>query len=100
MTDFGYAQLDAETLRVGGEVAVLAHREIDRLIRSAHERAAGLLAEHRSLLEALAAALLDEETLDAPRIREVADRFGALPAARPAHPLMPAPRAEVERAAS
>ena len=33
MTDFGYAQLDAETLRVGGEVAVLAHRQIDALIR-------------------------------------------------------------------
>ena len=93
MTDFGYAQLDAETLRVGGEVAVLAHREIDGLIRSAHERAAGLLAEHRPLLEALAEALLDEETLDAPRIRELGERFGAVPEPRAPHPLMPAPRA-------
>ena len=93
MTDFGYAQLDAETLRVGGEVAVLAHREIDALIRSAHERAAGLLAEHRALLEALAEALLDEETLDAQRIRELGERFGAVPEPRAPHPLMPAPRA-------
>ncbi len=96
MTDFGYAQLDAETLRVGGEVAVLAHREIDGLIRSAHERATGLLAGHRDLLEALAAALLDEETLDGPRIREIGDRFGAVPdparEPEPVRPLMPSPR--------
>ncbi len=99
MTDFGYAQLDAETLRVGGEVAVLAHRQIDALIRQAHERAGGLLAAHRSLLEALAAALLDEETLDGARIHEIAQRFDAIPAPRPAHPLLPAPRREVPRGA-
>jgi cell division protease FtsH len=99
MTDFGYAQLDAETLRVGGEVAVLAHRQIDGLIREAHQRAAALLDAHRPLLEALAAALLDEETLDAGRIREIAEPLGALPAPRPPHPLMPAPRGEVARSA-
>jgi ATP-dependent Zn protease len=75
---------------------VLAHREIDGLIRSAHERATGLLADHRDLLEALAAALLDEETLDGPRIREIGDRFGAVrdPAREPepVRPLMPSPR--------
>jgi cell division protease FtsH len=76
MTDFGFAQLDAETLRVGGEVAVLAHREIDHLIRQAHGRAVALLAEHRELLSALAEALLDEETLDSPRIREIAAEYG------------------------
>jgi cell division protease FtsH len=99
MTDFGYAQLDAETLRVGGEVAVLAHRAIDGLIREAHTRAGGLLAEHRELLEALATALLDEETLDAGRIREIGARFGAVPASRPPHPLMPAPRREAAQPA-
>jgi cell division protease FtsH len=99
MTEFGYAQLDAETLRVGGEVAVLAHRQIDALIREAHERAAGLLATHRPLLETLAAALLDEETLDAGRIHEIAARFDALPAPRAPHPLMPAARDEVARSA-
>jgi cell division protease FtsH len=99
MTEFGFAQLDAETLRVGGEVAVLAHRQIDALIREGHERAAGLLAAHRPLLEALAAALLDEETLDTGRIHEIAERFEALPAPRPPHPLMPAPRHEVPRSA-
>ena len=99
MTEFGFAQLDAETLRVGGEVAVLAHRQIDALIREAHERAAGLLVMHRSLLESLAAALLDEETLDAGRIHEIAELFGAVPAPRPSHPLLPAPRHEVPRSA-
>jgi cell division protease FtsH len=99
MTDFGFAQLDADTLRVGGEVAVLAHRAIDGLIREAHQRAEALLAEHRALLETLAAALLDEETLDAGRIREIGERFGAIPAPRAPHPLMPAPRGELPRPA-
>jgi cell division protease FtsH len=76
MTDFGFAQLDAETLRVGGEVAVLAHREIDKLIRQAHGRAVVLLQEHRDLLVALADALLDEETLDSARIHEIAAACG------------------------
>ena len=52
MTDFGYAQLDAETLRVGGEVAVLAHREIDEPdpvgARTRHRRCS---TDHRDLLE-------------------------------------------------
>ena len=95
----GPGMLDAETLRVGGEVAVLAHRQIDALIREAHERAAGLLAVHRPLLETLAAALLDEETLDGGRIREIGQRFDAIPAPRPPHPLMPAPRHEVPQTA-
>ena len=76
MTDFGFAQLDAETLRVGGEVAVLAHREIDKLIREAHRRAVAVLEDHRELLRALADALLDEETLDSSRIRAVAAEHG------------------------
>jgi cell division protease FtsH len=92
MTDFGYAQLDSETLRVGGEVAVLAHRAIDGLIRDAHTRAAALLEEHRELLEALATALLDEETLDTGRIRELAAAHGAAPVAPRG---LPSPRREV-----
>src|SRR3954471_11466402 len=89
MTDFGFAQLDAETLRVGGEVAVLAHQEIDKLIRQAHARAADLLDEHHDLLGALAAALLDEETLDSARIHAIAEEHGV---ARPAS--VPGPRRE------
>jgi cell division protease FtsH len=89
MTDFGFAQLDAETLRVGGEVAVLAHQEIDKLIRQAHGRAADLLDRHGDLLGELAAALLDEETLDSVRIHAIADEHGV---ARPA--TVPGPRQE------
>jgi cell division protease FtsH len=87
MTDFGFAQLDAETLRVGGEVAVLAHKEIDKLIREAHGRAVDLLDRHRDLLGALAAALLDEETLDSVRIHALAAEHGIVRAAA-----VPAPR--------
>jgi cell division protease FtsH len=87
MTDFGFAQLDAETLRVGGEVAVLAHKEIDKLIREAHGRAVDLLDRHRDLLGALAAALLDEETVDSVRIHALAAEHGIVRAAA-----VPAPR--------
>lgn len=71
MTDFGYAQVDAETLRVGGEVAAAAHAEIDRLLRDAHRAATALVAEHAAALEALAAALLAEETLPRERVVEL-----------------------------
>jgi cell division protease FtsH len=95
MTDFGFAQLDAETLQVGGEVAVLAHREIDGLIRAAHARAVELLAEHRPMLAALAEALLDEETLGTARIRELHDAYLAADA-EPVRDAVrvPAPRRE------
>jgi cell division protease FtsH len=100
MTDFGFAQLDAETLRVGGEVAVLAHREIDRLIRDAHARAGALLAEHGELLRALVAALLDEETLGTGRLRELRDlhapRRAATGGPADAAARMPAPRAALD----
>ena len=90
MTDFGYAQLDAETLRVGGEVAVLAHREIDGLIRWRTSARSGSWRSIVVCSRPWPAALLEEETLDAGRIREVAEQFGPLPA----HPLMPEPRRE------
>jgi cell division protease FtsH len=90
MTGFGYAQLDPDTLRVGGEIAVLAHREIDALIREAHARAAALLAEHRDLLDAVAEALLDEETLDGARIRALHEAHAPRAPSPPAQ--VPPPR--------
>ena len=80
MTDFGYAQLDAETMRVGGQVAAQAHAAIDRLLREAHVQATELLTAHHALLEAIAAALLVEETLSAVRVREIIAEFEAVPA--------------------
>ena len=71
MTDFGYAQVDAETLRVGGEVAAAAHARIDALLREAHAAATALLAAHAPALEALAAALMAEETLSGTTIAAV-----------------------------
>ncbi|MBX9246590.1 AAA family ATPase, partial [Actinotalea ferrariae] len=80
MTDFGYAQVDAETMRVGGQVAAQAHAAVDRLLREAHVQATTLLAAHGPLLEAVAAALLVEETLSAARVREIIAEFEAVPA--------------------
>jgi cell division protease FtsH len=68
MTGFGYAQVDADTLRVGGEVAARAHAHVDALLQDAHTAATALLAEHAGLLEALADALLLDETLDGPQV--------------------------------
>ncbi|MBC7292331.1 MAG: ATP-dependent zinc metalloprotease FtsH [Actinotalea sp.] len=71
MTGFGYAQLDDETLRVGGAVAARAHAEADRLLREAHEEATRLVARHAGTLDALAEALLAEETLSGGRVRQI-----------------------------
>lgn len=76
MTDFGYAQVDADTLRVGGQVAARAHESIEALLRDAHRQATALLEEHGGLLEALALALLAEETLPGTRIAELVAEHG------------------------
>jgi cell division protease FtsH len=73
MTDFGYAQVDADTMRVGGQVAAQAHARIDGLLRDAHASATDLLRENGAVLEALATALLAEETLSGGRIRQIID---------------------------
>ena len=81
MTEFGYAQIDAETLRIGGEVAAAAHARIDALLRDAHTAATALLAQHAPALEALAAALMTEETLSGGRVRQIVNEHpgGARP---------------------
>ena len=71
MTDFGYAQLDADTLRVGGQVAAQAHGHVARLLKDAHGRASELLEVNGGALAALATALLAEETLSGARVREI-----------------------------
>jgi cell division protease FtsH len=71
MTDFGYAQVDAETLRVGGEVAAAAHARIDGLLRDAHRAATAIVTENAAALEALAAALLAEETLSGEQVQRI-----------------------------
>ena len=73
MTDFGFAQLDADTLRVGGQVAAQAHAHVARLLADAHLRATDLLDAHAAVLEALATALLAEETLGGAAVREIVE---------------------------
>ena len=71
MTDFGYAQLDDDAMRLGGQVAAAAHAAVDGLLRDAHRAATELLAAHGAVLEALASALLVEETLPGARVRAI-----------------------------
>jgi cell division protease FtsH len=73
MTDFGFAQLDADTLRVGGQVAAQAHTHVAQLLADAHQRATDLLASNAGALEALATALLAEETLSGAAVRELVE---------------------------
>ncbi|MHA3947573.1 ATP-dependent metallopeptidase FtsH/Yme1/Tma family protein [Cellulomonas bogoriensis] len=80
MTDFGYAHVDDETLRLGGAVAAEAHARVDTLLREAHTQATSLLEAHHPLLEAMAAALMVEETLSAGRVQQIIAEFEASPA--------------------
>jgi cell division protease FtsH len=78
MTGFGYAQIDADTMRVGGEVAARAHAHVDELLHDAHRDATALLAEHAALLEALATALLLDETLSGSQVFAIVAEHVAL----------------------
>jgi cell division protease FtsH len=71
MSTFGLAQVDADTLRMGGQVSELAHRVIDRLLQDALEEARKLLARHQDFLTVLADTLLVEETIGLARVREL-----------------------------
>ncbi len=53
---------------VSEHTATRVDQEIRRILDEAHQRARGLLAEHRDLLEDIAQALLERESLDAPAI--------------------------------
>ena len=77
MTDFGFAQLDADTLRVGGQVAAQAHGHVAGLLADAYRRATELLDAHGPALAVLAAALLAEETLSATRVRQIVEQARA-----------------------
>jgi cell division protease FtsH len=85
MTGFGYAQVDADTLRVGGEVAARAHAHVDALLQEAHATATALLAQHPALLEAVADALLLDETLDGPQVFALVAEHSSPAHSTPAH---------------
>jgi cell division protease FtsH len=58
------------------EVAARIDAEIRMLIDTAHEEARAILVQHRKTLDALAAALMERETLDTPELMEI---LGGLP---------------------
>ncbi|ADK84134.1 ATP-dependent metalloprotease FtsH [Desulfarculus baarsii DSM 2075] len=73
--------------------AVAIDDEVRRFVHEAHETAIGILRAHRDKLDALAAALLEEETLDADAVESIVrggPRKKAKPAAAPAPPPEPA----------
>ncbi|MEO7836154.1 MAG: AAA family ATPase, partial [Acidimicrobiales bacterium] len=74
------------------EVASRIDAEVRRLIDNAHDEALSILTTHRATLDALAAALMEKETLDTPALMEI---LGDLPpwtgAAKPAPVRRPRP---------
>jgi cell division protease FtsH len=58
------------------EVASRIDAEVRMLIDNAHEEARSILVKHRKTLDALAAALMEKETLDTPELMEI---LGELP---------------------
>jgi cell division protease FtsH len=58
------------------EVAARIDAEVRLLIDNAHEEARSILVKHRKTLDALAAALMEKETLDTPELMEI---LGELP---------------------
>ena len=61
----------AEEKSFSEEMAWLIDQEIAAIIKEAEGRAAELVAANRPKLDALAAALLEEETLDGKRVDEI-----------------------------
>jgi cell division protease FtsH len=66
-----------EEQRHTGESADLLQRAVRQLLTEALERARVLLADHRDLLDAIAAELLDRETLDAGDLAQIRGRADA-----------------------
>ena len=77
MSRLGYLLVDADTVRMGGPVAVTVRAVAEELLAEAHADATELLVNNRNLLEAVALALLDRENLTLPEIREIAASLDA-----------------------
>lgn len=68
MTDFGLTHIDETTLRAGGTLTAAVYTSVEQLLQTAHADAVDLLDANSGALEAIADALLDEETLSATRL--------------------------------
>jgi cell division protease FtsH len=58
------------------EIAALIDDEVTALIDGAHEHAARILTKHRRVLDELADALIEHETLDTPELLEILNQAG------------------------
>jgi len=63
------------------KTATIIDEEVNRLVNWAHDRAVGLLSEHRVTLDRIAKALRWQETLDAKQLRVIMEETGAINAA-------------------
>jgi cell division protease FtsH len=71
--------------QVSEQTAQLVDREVKRLLDEAYDLAGAILVDHRQLLESIATALLERETLDREQV-EILAGGGALPPIRSAAP--------------
>ncbi len=60
------------------KTATIIDEEVNRLVNWAHDRAVGLLSEHRVTLDRIAKALRLQETLDAKQLRVIMEETGAI----------------------
>jgi len=58
------------------EIAALIDDEVTKLIDGAHEQAERILTKHRRVLDELAEALIEHETLDTPELLEILNQAG------------------------
>jgi cell division protease FtsH len=65
------------------EIAALIDDEVSKLIDGAHDEALRVLTKHRPVLDELADALIEHETLDTPELMEVLEQAGVKKAPQP-----------------
>jgi cell division protease FtsH len=58
------------------EIAALIDDEVSKLIDGAHDQAASIIKKHRRVLDELADALIEHETLDTPELMEILNQAG------------------------
>jgi cell division protease FtsH len=68
------------------ETGHLIDRAVSRLVAEAHERALEIIRTNRAALDAIAAALLQDESLDRDQFAAIAREHGALPRPQPSLP--------------
>jgi cell division protease FtsH len=80
------------------EIAVEIDREIRALIDEAHDEALEILVHNRDVLEELADALIDKETIEKDELKEILDKVRSRPS-RAAKPLMNGDQSSVPQSA-